>query len=245
LVLQLVSRDVKARYKRSILGIAWTMLNPLLMMIVLTIVFSNLFRVQLAHYSLYLLSGLVLWNFLAQTTTTASNIMRAGAALLNKVYVPRTIFALTAVGTGLVNLALALIPLAVVGLATGLTPTWSLLWLFPAVLLTTAFALGVSLLVSTLAVPFPDVVEMWEVILTAWYFLTPIIYPLSMLSDEVRRALSFNPMYHLVTIFRDPIYMGEGPSGENLLVAMISAVGMLALGWYFFSSRADEITSRL
>lgn len=245
LIQQLVSRDVKARYKRSILGVAWTMLNPLLMMTILTIVFSNLFRVGLPHYALYVLAGIVLWNFFAQTTTAASNVMRTGGSLLDKVYVPRTIFALSAVGAGLVNLLIALMPLVAIGLITGEPPNGSFLWLSVAIVLTTAFALGVGLLVCTIAIPFPDVVEMWETLLIAWYFLTPIIYPEQMLSDDFRSWLFVNPMYHLVLLFRSPLHEGVGPTPEHLVAATLFAVGTLVLGWYVFASRADEISARL
>lgn len=245
LVVQLVSRDVKTRYKRSVLGIAWTMLNPLLMMTVLTIVFSQLFRFELDHYSVYLLAALIIWNFFSQTTTNASSVMRSGAALLSKVYIPRTTFALAALGTGAINLGLALVPLLGIAIVSGVTLSWSLLWLPLVVVLAAAFTLGIGLLVSTVAVPFPDAIEMYEVLLTAWYFLTPVIYPETMLPDGIRQWQVLNPMYHFVTLFRDPIYRGVTPAAEHFLFASLFAVVGLLVGWYVFTARADQISTRL
>src|SRR5262249_10619686 len=138
LVVQLVRRDVVARYKRSLLGIAWTMLNPLGTMIVLTMVFSHVFGASPA-YAAYVLSGLLAWNFFAQTTLAAMRQLVWGATLLHRIYVPRTVFAVTAVGTGLVNLVLCLVPLSIVVVVTGLRPWPSALFVPVAVVLLAAF----------------------------------------------------------------------------------------------------------
>jgi ABC-type polysaccharide/polyol phosphate export permease len=245
LIVQLVSRDVKTRYKRSLLGVAWTMLNPFLMMIVLTLVFSHLFRFEIPHYPIYLVSGLILWNFFAQSTVAATHQMRAGGLLLAKVYVPRTVFAIAAIGTGLVNLLLAIIPLLVLCVLMGVPLTPAMLWLPVPIALVAAFSLGVGLLISTVAVPFPDVIDMYQVVLTAWYFATPVFYPISMLAPDVAAWLPWNPMYHLVELFRDPIYSGVRPSlAETIFATGFSTLGLL-LGWYIFSSQADRLSTRL
>ena len=146
LLRDLVARDLKVRYKRSILGVAWTMLNPLLMMAVLTFVFSQLFRADVRHYAVYLLSAQLIWTFLAQTTTQAMNHLAWGSALITKIYLPRSVFAVSQVGTGLVNLVLALVPLFLITLLTGAPVTWAVLWLPVSMLLMACFALGVGLL---------------------------------------------------------------------------------------------------
>jgi ABC-type polysaccharide/polyol phosphate export permease len=245
LVVQLVSRDVKTRYKRSVIGVAWTMLNPLLIMTALSVVFSHVFRFDLPRYPLYLLTGLILWNFFAQTTMATSHLIRAGGPLITRVYVPRTIFAIAATGTGLVNLLLALLPLFIIGVFLGVPPTPALLWLPIPILIAVAFSLGIGLLVASLAVPFPDVVEMYEVILTAWYFLTPIFYPVAMVSAEFREALLFNPMYHIVAAFRAPLYEAAAPDPVHLIAGGAAAATSLIVGWYVFSTRADDIAGRL
>ena len=245
LLIQLISRDVRTRYKRSVLGVAWTMLNPLLMMAVLTLVFSQLFRGDIRHYAVYLLSAQLIWTFFAQTTTQAMSHLAWGGPLITKIYLPRSVFAVSQVGTGLVNLVLALVPLFLIALLSGASLTWAVLWLPVPMLLTACFALGVGLLLSTVAISFPDVVEMYQILLTAWYFLTPIIYPISALPESARWLMNLNPAYHFVEAFRAPVYGGAAPDPGGLLVAAIAAVLALAAGWFVFASVADEIPGRI
>ncbi len=232
LLVLLIARNIKNRYKRSVLGLAWTMLNPLLTMVVLALVFSNLFAPAVSHYPIYLLSGLVLWNFVAQATTAAMNDLVWHSSLLKRVYVPRAIFAVAAVGTGLVNLGLALIPLGLVALATGVPLKPAILIMPLVALLAAMFALGVGLFVSTLAVYYTDVIDTYRVILTAWLYLTPVFYPASIVPDGVARWLQYNPMTHIVECFRAPLYRGELPEVHSLLVTLMAALISMGLGWF-------------
>ncbi|WP_322799225.1 ABC transporter permease [Thermoflexus sp.] len=245
LIYQMVARDIKVRYKRSVLGVAWTMLNPLLMMIVLTLVFSHLFRFDLPNYPVYLLSGTLIWNFFAQTTTLGMQQLVWGGGLLHRIYVPRTVFAVSSLGTGLVNLALALIPLSGIMLLTGAPFRPALAFLPVAVLQAALFTLGVSLLLSSLAAVFPDTIEMYQVLLTAGYFLTPIFYPERILPESLAIWLKFNPIHHVVAAFRGPIYWGIVPSIESIVATSIMALLVLAVGWLVFTSRAEHIIYRL
>ena len=240
LVAQFVSRNIKVRYKRSVLGVAWTMLNPLLMMIILTIVFSNVFRASAAHYSVYVLSGLVFWNFFSSTTIIAMNELVWGGSLFHRIYVPRTIFAVSSTGSGILNLVLSFAPLIVIMLVTGVVPSLALLFLPVAILLMAMFTLGASLFLSALAVSFADMLDIHQIILAAWMYLTPIIYPIDIVPGPYRWLLNLNPMYHLLACFRSPVYDGALPSIEQFLAAAASAVVILLVGWWFFSSRADE-----
>lgn len=245
LVRQLVRRDLVARYKRSVLGMAWTMLNPLGMMVVLTIAFSSLFHATRA-YPVYVLVGLIAWNFFAQTTTVAMRSVAWGGVLLHRIYLPRTVFAISAAGTGLANLVLSLVPLAAVMLVTGtpLAPTTLLLPL--AIALLTLFTLGIGLLLSTLAVYFPDVAEMYQIALLGWMYLTPIFYPEQIIPASYRWwLLNVNPMFHLVQFFRLSLYDGHWPSPGHLAVVAAVAVAALALGWIVFTKKADEFAYRI
>lgn len=245
LIRQLVERDVKTRYKRSVIGIAWTMLNPLLMMVILTTVFSTLFRFQVEHYPVYLLSGLILWSFFAQSTTGAMSHLLWGAALMKKIRVPPTVFAIATVGTGLVNLVISIVPLIVIAVLTGVALGPALIWLIPAIFVAACFALGVGLLVSTLGAQYADVVEMYQVLVTAWYFLTPVFYPASIMPPESAWILRANPMHYIVETFRAPIYASSGPEPVVLLVAAATSLAMLALGWTLFARRADDLAYQL
>jgi ABC-2 type transport system permease protein len=173
------------------------------------------------------------------------NSLTWGGALISKIYLPRSVFAISQVGLGLVNLVLALVPLLFIVVISGAPVTWSLLWLPVPMLLMACFALGVGLLLSTLAISFPDIVEMYQVILTAWYFLTPIIYPLSALPESGRWLMNLNPAYHLIDAFRRPVYSGLGPEPATLLTGAAVALVTLVAGWLLFTSAADEIPARV
>lgn len=240
LIFQLIRRDIVARYKRSVLGVAWTMLQPLGMMVVMTLVFSRLFH-QIQGYPAYVLSGLITWTFFSQTTTAAIHQMVWGGALLNRIYLPRTSFSISAIGTGLVNLAISIIPLVAIVLVLRLPLTVNILFIPVAMLLLASFALGVGLLLSTLAVNFPDVSEMYQIILMAWMYFTPVIYPETMIPPEYQRWMfTLNPMYHLVKLFRAPIYEGRLPDPQSLLMGTVISLVTLVAGWIVFSRAADR-----
>jgi ABC-2 type transport system permease protein len=245
LLTQLIERNIKVRYKRSVLGVAWTLLNPLLMMSILTLVFFNVFRVSLEHYPVYVLSALILWNFFAQTTTIAMNELVWGGDLFHRIYVPRTAFTLSAVGTGMVNLLLGLAPLTLIMVTTGVSLRPALVVLPIAILLTAMFTLGVSLFLSMLAVYFTDVLDISQIVLTAWMYLTPIIYPKEIVPMQFQWLFNLNPMYHLLELFRTPIYAGVLPSLETLAAAGTSAVSALLVGWWLFARKADEFAYRV
>lgn len=245
LIQQLIRRDILARYKRSVLGIAWTMLSPLGMMVVLTLAFSNLFQATRA-FPTYVLTGLVAWGFFSQSTTAAMQGLVWGGSLLNRIYLPKTVFAITAVGAGLVNLVLALVPLAAVMMITGTRVTLAAVFLPVSILLLAMFALGIGLLVSTLAVYFPDAAEMHLIALQAWMFLTPIIYPEAIVPQAYRPWMfTLNPMYHLVRLFRLPLYDAAWPTWSQVWVAAAVALVALAVGWSVFARKADEFAYRI
>jgi ABC-type polysaccharide/polyol phosphate export permease len=247
LVLQLVRRDILTRYKRSFLGVAWTMLNPLGMMLVWTIAFSQFFKAgDLPSYPAYVLNGLLAWNFFSQTTTASMVNLVWGGGLLNRIYIPRTAFSVAAIGTGLVNITLSMVPLIGVMLVTGVKIHLSILFTPISVLIIAGFALGVGLLLSTLAVYFPDVAEMYQIFLMAWMFLTPVMYPVTILPEAYRVFLTtLNPMYHMVMLFRLPLYFGRWPSGPELLIPLGLSLFFLATGWLVFTMKSDEFSYRI
>ncbi len=244
LILQLVRRDLVSRYKRSFLGVAWTMLNPLGTMLILTLVFSHLFK-SVSSYPVFILSGLIGWNFFSQATTAALSQNVWGGSLLHKVYMPRTVFTVSAIGTGVVNLLLSLVPLMIIMLILRQPFHISFLFLPVSMLLLTIFTLGIGLLVSTLALYFPDVVDMYHIGLTAWMYLTPIIYPSEIIPEAYRRwVLAFNPMNYLVELIRQPIYDGHIPSVNMLGISVGISFAALIIGWLIFNWKANEFTYR-
>lgn len=244
LVFFLVRRDITARYKRSVLGIAWTMLNPLGMMIVLSIVFSQVFRVAMENYPAYVLSGLIAWTFFSQTSANSINVMVWGGDLFQRIYIPRSIFAISTIITGLVNLVLSLVPLIVVMLVTKVPLSFALILVPIGMLMIALFSLGIGLLLSTIGIYFADIVEMYAIILTAWMYLTPIIYPLTILPEWVQSWLQFNPMVHLVEFFRGFVFYGQVPSIDAWLICLGISLGCFLLGWIIFTEKSDEFAYR-
>ncbi len=244
LLLQIVRRDVVTRYKRSMLGIAWTMLNPLGTTLVLTIVFSEVFGTE-QSYAAYVICGLMPWLFFAQTTNACMVGLIWGGSLLNRIYIPRTIFAVSAIGTGLVNLLISLFPILLVTVLSGIPITAAVLLLPVAVLFLAMFSLGLGLILSAIAIRFADVTDMYQIVLTAWMYLSPVIFRVEMIPQKYHWIVRINPMFYLINYFRAFIYNGQIPSLEDtLLVCGISLVSLL-LGWFFFTRRADEFAYRV
>jgi len=225
--------------------VAWTMLNPLGTMLILSFVFSNFFKSEVPHYPVYILSGLLVWNFFSQGTNAAISGLVWGGSLLKRIYIPSSVFGVSAIGTALVNLVLSLVPLVIVMLVDGAPFYLSMLFLPISILLLTAFTLGFGLLISSLAVFFPDVAEMYQVLLTAWMYLTPIIYPESLISAKWMPFYTINPMYWMVKMFRLPIFEGRFPSWQEFLPAFGWAAGMLLVGWLYFTSKTEEYAYRV
>jgi len=241
LLAALVSRDLKVRYKRSVLGVLWTMLNPLLMMVVFSIVFANIFRFTLERFTIYFLSAYVLWNFVAQTTSWSTACLLGYAPLIRKVYVPKPIFILATVLSGLVNLLISLVPLALIMLVVGHPFHASLLFLPLPILIATTFAFGVSLLLAGICIEFNDVVQIYQAALLAWMYVTPVVYPIDVVPERFRWLILANPMTYLVEIFRAPIYAGVLPDGAAVARAAAAGGLALALGWWVFARRSDRI----
>lgn len=245
LVVQFTSRSITARYKRSIIGVAWTMLNPLMTMVVLTLVFSQVFKWNVPYYPVYVLSGLIIWGFFSHTTSSAMGEMIWSGGLLNRIYVPKSVFAVSAIGTGLVNLGLSLIPLLLIALVLGVRFTPALLVLPLSVLLLAVFSLGIGLILATAAVYFADMIPVYEVILMIWMYATPIIYPVEIVPPRLLWLFHLNPMLYLLQTFRDPIYKGIIPELYVWLIAAGSALLVFLVGGLIFTSKSNEYAYRI
>jgi len=244
MVLQFVRRDIVARYKRSVLGVFWTMLQPLGMMVVMTIVFSQLFH-RVEGYAAYLLSGLISWTFFSQTTMAALKEVVSGGSLARRIYVPHTAFAVSSIITGMINLGFSMIPLVLIAIILRRPITSAILFTPFSILILASFALGFGLILSTFAVNFPDIKEMYDIILRAWLYITPIIYPETILPEAYRYwILHINPMYYMIRLFRDPVYDGSMPPADILIISTAISAVTLIIGWIYFSKQADTFAYR-
>lgn len=241
LLRNLVLRDIKIRYKRSVLGFFWVMLNPLLMMVVLHIVFSGIFKVSTGNYTAYLISGIILWSFFSQSTASAMSSFLINRNIISKVYLPKAIFPLASVFSGMINLVFALLPLFLIMLVSG-TPLGSRIYLLPAVVLIVGlFAYGVSLVISTLTVFFHDVRYIYEVLLMVWMYGTPIFYPESIIPERFSLILALNPFYYFLNSFRGALYLDVPSLAGQILAGALFAVAACAAGLFVYSRNRDRL----
>lgn len=237
----LVVKNIKLKYRRSFLGYVWSILNPLLIMIVMTIVFSKMFRRSIENFPVYLFCGQLLFNFMNTATYQAIFSITGNSALLKKTYVPKYIFTLAKVTGCLVDLLFSLGALVIVLVATRTKITWYAL-LFPLVLLEEyAFCAGLGMFLAQANVFFRDTQFIYSAVTTAWMYLTPIFYPIEFLPERLIWFVKhFNPMYFYVGQFRDLIYYGRMPGHLIILAGCVAALGALLIGTWSFMRSKDK-----
>jgi ABC-2 type transport system permease protein len=245
LVRNLVIRDIVARYKRSVLGVLWTLMDPILTMIVMSVVFTALFHRTIPAFPVFLLSGLVAWNFFSQSSLQAMYDLVRGGRLIGRVNLPLSAFTFASVGTGLVNLLLSLIPLLVLMLVFGIPLTPALLFIPIAVFILALFTLGVGLMMSALAVFFADILNIYGILLRLFFYTSGVIHTLDMVPDNLRNAFSLLPTYHLINLFRLPIYEGSLPVLMNIVYALVWAIATFLLGLWIFTRYSDKYVYRI
>lgn len=240
LIRQLVSRDFKTKYKRSALGMAWSFLNPLLTMSVQYVVFSTLFQSDIPNYPVYLLSGIVFFNFFNEAVSMGMTSITGNASLIKKVYMPKYIYPVSRILSSLVNFALAIIPLLLVMLITGTAFTPALLLLIFDMLCLLGFVTGMSLLLTTAMTFFQDTQFLWGVVSMMWMYLTPLFYPESIIPTQFLTIYHMNPMYQYITFARICIIDGVSPEPMAYLWCILSSVVVLGLGILTFKRHQDK-----
>ena len=245
LIRQLVHRDFKSKYKRSVLGVLWSFLNPLLTMAVQYIVFSTLFRSNIDNFILYLLTGIVCFSFFSETTNLSLTSIVGNASLITKVYVPKYIFPLTRVLSSSINLLLSMIPLFAVMIVTGTPLTIAVLLLPFGFACLFLFCLGMSFLLSSSMVFFRDTQFLWGILSTLWMYLTPIFYPETIIPARFMTLYKLNPLYHVVRFFRSILMYGLSPEPKAYLLCFIASVVPLVLGVLVFKLTQDRFVTNL
>ena len=230
----LVGKDFKVKYRRSVLGVVWSVLNPLLMMIVMSAVFSYMFRFNIENFPLYLILGQIMFNLMSDATSGAMQSIIGAASLIQKIRIEKMVFPLEKVIFSLVNFLFSAIAAVAVMIYFRIMPTWDILFLPLCIVYVVAFSAGLGLILSSLAVFFRDVIHLWSVVLTAWTYATPLFYPLELLPDTLQFLIQFNPMYQYITYFRDIMMYGITPTLEQNLICIAMAAISLALGILVF-----------
>jgi ABC-2 type transport system permease protein len=245
LVFQLVKRNVTSRYKRSMLGIGWTLLDPLLTMAVMATVYTALLRNRIEAFPVFILSGLVVWNFFSQATTQAMSSFLNGRALLGRVYMPKSALSIASVGTALVNLVCSLAPLLLFMLLFDRRFTPALFFLPVAVLILLSFTVGVGLLLSSWVVFFGDIQNIFNFLLRLMMYLSGLFYSIDMLPEHLQRVLWLVPTYHLIVIFRAPVHAASLPPLDSVLYASAWALVMLLFGLWTFTRNSNAYAYRI
>ena len=227
---ELVKRDFKRKYYKSVLGVLWTLLNPLLFMAIKTIVFSALFSRSIENFPVYLLCGWLVFNFNSDATNQGMHSIVSSGGLIKKIYIPPYIFCISTTILAMLNTLIAMIPLFIIMLATG-APFWWTVLLIPLLFIVVFFfSMGISLALSAMGVYFRDLFHLYSVVIMAWFFLTPIFYPIEIVPENYRILWNFNPLFHYVNIMRDLVLGGVLPSGGTVLYALAYSVLAMGLG---------------
>lgn len=230
----LVGRDFKLKYRRSVLGVLWSVLNPLLMMIVLAAVFSYMFRFSIENFPLYLILGQTLFDFMAHSTSGAMSSIIDNASLIKKIRIEKILFPLEKVLFEFVNFAISLIAVVIVMIYFHIAPTLNVLFLPLLLIYMFLFCSGIGMLLSSLSVFFRDIMHLWGVVLTAWTYATPLFYPVEMLAPWMIQIMQFNPMYHYVKYFRNITLYGITPSLAANLLCFGVAIFFFVIGLLVF-----------
>lgn len=241
LIKQLVTKDIKLKYRRSFLGYVWSVLNPLMVMVVMYLVFSKMFRFNIDNYSAYLIIGQTLFTFMTEATNQAIFSITGNGPLLKKVYVPKYVFTLSKVTSSLVNLVFSLGAMIIVFVITKVQFSWAMLF-FPVILMEVyIFSLGLGLFLAEAAVFFRDIQYIYNVLTAAWMYLTPIFYPMEQLPESVQKAIKiFNPMYQYITQFRTISLHQTLPAAGDVVYGFAIAFVFLIVGSWAFIRKQDD-----
>ena len=240
LLFELVSRDFKLQYRRSFLGYVWSLLKPLLMMLVLTAVFSHFFRYSIEKFPVYLILGQTIFNFYSDATTKAMTSICYSGALLKKVYVPKYIFPMSSVCFAFVNMSCSMFSVVLVMILYKVHLSVTMILVPVLFLYAFMIALGVGIILSVMAVFFRDIMHLYTVFIMAQMYLTPLFYPASALPDNVLIIVKLNPTYHLVEYFRDIVLYQTWPSLQENLICMLYVVVLLGAGLFLMKKNQHK-----
>jgi ABC-type polysaccharide/polyol phosphate export permease len=240
LIWALALKDLKVRYKRSVLGFLWALLNPALLMIVLTLVFSTVMKMNIKHYAIFLLTVLLPWTFLSQSLAYAVESIVGNGDLIKKVAIPKLVFPVAVVISNLINLLLSIIPLAVIVLAVGQPFYWTWIYLPVPLIILTIFTLGATFLFATANVYYRDVAHIIQILLQVLFYLTPIIYSVDMVPAQFRWVFRLNPLVYVFNGFRLAVYWGQLPRLQSFGASLVCALLALVIGFAVFRKHQSQ-----
>lgn len=242
---QLVRQQLILRYRRTVLGYLWTLINPLLMMSITAVVFSALFKLDLTNYTVFLFAGMIPWNCFSSIVTQSSSSFINNEGLIKKIYLPKIIFPLSVSMGIVIDSTLSFAVLFLIIMAIGGSLSWALFSIPFAFFLLFFFSLGIALIVSVATVFFRDLQHVIQIAMQAWFFLTPVMYKNEELSGKVAWLVGFNPVVPFIELFRAPLYSARLPDATAFSSAAIFALSAFTLGILFFLNQEKKIVFRL
>ncbi|MBP1157472.1 MULTISPECIES: ABC transporter permease [unclassified Paenibacillus] len=234
MLVSIVRRDLRSRYKGSFLGFLWTFVNPLLQLIVYSIVFPYILKINQENYPMFLFVALLPWIYFTSSLQGATTSIVSGANLVKKIYFPRMILPLAVVGTNLMNYIYGLIIVFSALLFMGIELTMNVLWLPVVLLIHSIFILGLALIFSALYVKFRDLEHIVGVVTFVWFYLTPIVFPITIFPDNIAETLGYNPMVPIINSFRDILLDGKQPDWSSLSYSLIVGLLVTVIGLIVF-----------
>lgn len=240
LLYYLTAKDFKLKYRRSVFGVAWSVLNPFFMMIILSIVFSQFFRFDIPKFPVYLILGQTAFNFFNEATTVAMTSVLSSASLIKKVYIPKYIFPVEKVMFSFVNYVVSLIAVAIVMIIYKIPIGLPILFLPFVLICLFFFSMGVGLFISCLAVFFRDTIHLYSVLVTAWMYLTPIFYPFSILPPLMQKIVVFNPLHIYIDFLRNIALYNSMPSLSSFIGCVLAAVASMFIGCVVFFKNQNK-----
>lgn len=240
LIWALALKELKVRYKRSVLGFMWALLNPALLMLVLTLVFASIMKFPIPHYPVFLLCVLLPWTFFSQALSYGAESIVSNGDLIKKVSLPRAVFPIAALVSNLINLLLSLIPLALLVPILRHPFYWTWIYLPVPMLALAIFTLGAMFFFSAANVYYRDVSHILQIVLSAWFYVTPVIYPLDFIPEHYRWFFKLNPLIYEVNGFRLAVYYGQLPHLRSIAASFATAFLMLFIGYYLFRKYQND-----
>lgn len=237
---QLVGKEFKNKYRRSYLGILWSLLNPLMMMMIVSSVFSFIFRFDIENFQVYLILGQITFNFFSEATQVSVSTIVGSGQLIKKVYLPKYIFPLSKVIFSFVNLGFSFIAVMIVMIYYGIQPGIYVIFLPAWLFYYFIFTLGVSLFLSALMVFLRDTQHLYSLVIVAFGYLTPVFYPMSSLTPWMQNVMKLNPLYHYITFIRNIMLYGQCPSLMDHIICLAWALAAITAGMYYFFKKQSK-----
>lgn len=250
-ILGSVKREFQSKYRNSLLGAAWTVLNPLAMIIVYTVIFAEVMRAKLPGvdssfgYSIYLCAGVLTWGLFAEIVGRGQSVFLDNANILKKLSFPRLCLPVVVVANAALNFTIIFALFTIFLLISGNFPGLPFIALFPLLVILVLFSIGLGITLGVLNVFFRDVGQFFGIFLSFWFWLTPIVYPITILPESMRALMSYNPMANIIGAFQNILVLKQWPAWSGLLPITIVALTMCLLGLYLFRKHAGEMVDEL